>query len=46
MGKSSAEHATEAKAIAANQTFDSNNKPQKHSFHGEKTANPILQEQA
>lgn len=28
-GKSSAEHATEAKAIAANQTFDSNNKPQK-----------------
>lgn len=30
MGKSSAEHATEAKAIAANQTSSSNNKPQKH----------------
>lgn len=29
-GKSSAEHATEAKAIAANQTSNSNNKPQKH----------------
>lgn len=29
-GKSSAEHATEAKAIAANQTSHSNNKPQKH----------------
>lgn len=29
-GKSSAEHATEAKAIAANQTSSSNNKPQKH----------------
>lgn len=29
-GKSSAEHATEAKAIAANQTLVSNNKPQKH----------------
>lgn len=28
--KSSAEHATEAKAIAANQTLVSNNKPQKH----------------
>lgn len=28
-GKSSAEHATEAKAIAANQTLVSNNKPQK-----------------
>ena len=39
-GKSSAEHATEAKAIAANQTLVSNNKPQKHLFHGEKPANP------
>ena len=29
-GKSFAEHATEAKAIAANQTSSSNNKPQKH----------------
>ena len=28
--KSSAEHATEAKATEHNQTFDSNNKPQKH----------------
>lgn len=39
-GKSSAEHATEAKAIAANQTSNSNNKPQKTLFHGDKPANP------
>lgn len=39
-GKSSAEHATEAKATEHNQTSNSNNKPQKHLFHGEKPANP------
>lgn len=39
-GKSSAEHATEAKATEHNQTSNSNNKPQKHSFHGEKPPTP------
>ena len=39
-GKSSAEHATEAKATEHNQTSNSNNKPQKTLFHGDKPANP------
>lgn len=39
-GKSSAEHATEAKATEHNQTSNSNNKPQKPLFHGEKPATP------